>query len=103
MEQNEHDSEITRLLRSIDTSLKILVVKEKAAIIEYISTQYLTTDNRKKMYPLFDGEHSFDEIGEAVKTSRETVRQFAEALEQEGLVEYVKDGRANKPKAVIPI
>ena len=61
---------------------------------------FLTTDQRRQMYELFDGENSYKAIADLVKFSSESVRKFAVQLEQAGLVELVLSGKTKNPKRV---
>ena len=63
-----------------------------------ISNRYLTTEQCKKMYDLFDGTKSLKEIATEVNTSSEAVRLFAVSLEKAGLIEYIYNSKAKCPK-----
>ena len=63
-----------------------------------IEKKYLTTDQRHKMYELFDGENSYKAIADAVSSTSEGVRKFAITLEQAGLIEYIQTGKTRNPK-----
>ncbi len=65
---------------------------------EQIKSKYLTTEQRQKMYDLFDGTKSLKEISDEVKTSSEAVRLFAVSLEKAGLLEYVAESKVKYPK-----
>ena len=78
--------------------LTILSQDKLADFNEQIKNRYLTTEQRKKMYDLFDGTKSLKEIGEEVNTSSEAVRLFAVSLEKAGFIEYVSNTKAKCPK-----
>lgn len=101
MDKNTNQPEIVDILKSIDLSLKIIANAAMKGARERLEKEHLTTDTRKAMYELFDGNHTNDEISKAVKTSSEAVRQLAEALYADGLIEYVEEGRSKKPKGLI--
>lgn len=68
---------------------------------ENIERTYLTTDERRQMYDMFDGENPYKVIADTVKVSSEAVRKFAIQLEKVGLIEFVElNGKAKNPKRV---
>ncbi len=90
-----------RILEEIIIIRKMLTIlsQDKLALFnDQIRSKYLTTDQRQKMYDLFDGTKSLKEIGEEVNTSSEAVRLFAVSLEKAGLLEYVVNSKAKCPK-----
>lgn len=95
---NKINEQILEELIMIRKLLTILSQDKLADFNEQIKNRYLTTEQRKKMYDLFDGTKSLKEIGEEVNTSSEAVRLFAVSLEKAGLIEYVSNTRAKCPK-----
>lgn len=95
MDVNE---KILEELISIRKMLTILSQDKLADFNEKIKSKYLTTEQRQKMYDLFDGTKSLKEIGDEVKTSSEAVRLFAVSLEKAGLLEYVMNSKTKYPK-----
>lgn len=95
---NNINEQIFKELVTIRKLLTILSQDKLADFNEQIKNQYLTTEQRKKMYDLFDGTKSLKEIGEEVNTSSEAVRLFAVSLEKAGLIEYVSNAKAKCPK-----
>lgn len=95
---NNINEQILGELVTIRKLLTILSQDKLTDFNEQIKNQYLTTEQRKKMYDLFDGTKSLKEIGEEVKTSSEAVRLFAVSLEKAGLIEYVLNNKAKCPK-----
>ena len=95
---NKINEQILEELIMIRKLLTILSQDKLADFNEQIKNRYLTTEQRKKMYDLFDGTKSLKEIGEEVNTSSEAVRLFAVSLEKAGLIEYVSNTKANCPK-----
>lgn len=61
-----------------------------------IERTYLTTEERRLMYDMFDGENSYKTIAEAAKVSPHTVGQFAIQLSRVGLVEFVEINQKSK-------
>lgn len=98
MEDNQNEA-ILNELKQIRKLLTILAQDKIEVFNEYIENKYLTTDQRKQMYSLFDGTNSLKEIGSQVKTSSEAVRLFAVSLEEAGLLEYeIVNSRQKNPK-----
>ena len=95
---NKKNEQILEELIMIRKLLTILSQDKLADFNEQIKNRYLTTEQRKKMYDLFDGTKSLKEIGEEVNTSSEAVRLFAVSLEKAGLIEYVSNTKAKCPK-----
>ena len=95
---NKINEQILEELIMIRKLLTILSQDKLADFNEQIKNRYLTTEQRKKMYDLFDGTKSLKEIGEEVNTSSEAVRLFAVSLEKAGLIEYASNTKAKCPK-----
>ena len=95
---NKINEQILEEFIMIRKLLTILSQDKLADFNEQIKNRYLTTEQRKKMYDLFDGTKSLKEIGEEVNTSSEAVRLFAVSLEKAGLIEYVSNTKAKCPK-----
>lgn len=87
-------------LTQIRRLLAVLSQDKLESFTESINKKYLTTDQRRQMYELFDGENSYKTIADAVNLSSEGVRKFAVQLEQAGLVELVSNGKTKNPKRV---
>lgn len=85
----DNNEKILNELVAIRKLLTILSQDKITAFNESIKSKYLTTDQRQKMYDLFDGTKSLKEIAEEVNVSSEAVRLFAVSLEKDGLIEYI--------------
>lgn len=88
-------------LIAIKKMLTILSQDKLADFNDHIKNKYLTTEQRQKMYDLFDGTRSLKEISDEVGTSSEAVRLFAVSLEKAGLLEYVTNSKAKCPKRLL--
>lgn len=97
MERN-FDQEILTELVQIRRLLTILTQDKLEEFQASIQKKYLTTDQRRKMYDLFDGENSYKAIADNISFTSEGVRKFALLLEQAGLVEHVQVGKTRNPK-----
>ena len=87
-------------LVAIRKMLTILSQDKLSDFNEQIKVKYLTTEQRQKMYDLFDGTKTLKEIGEEIGTSSEAVRLFAVSLEKVGLIEYVIANKSKCPKRI---
>lgn len=87
-------------LTQIRKMLTIISQDKLESFTESINKRFLTTEQRRQMYELFDGENSYKAIADAVRFSSEGVRKFAVQLEQAGLVELVPAGKTRNPKRV---
>jgi len=92
--------QILNELTQIRKMLTILSQDKLESFNESINKRFLTTEQRRQMYELFDGENSYKEIADTVGFSSEGVRKFAIQLEQAGLVELVPAGKTKNPKRV---
>lgn len=92
-----------RILEELIAIRKLLTIFSQDKLDEFnmtVKSKYLTTPQREQMYNMFDGTLSLKEIGAAVGTSGEAVRQFAVILEKSGLIEYVQNGKNKCPKRI---
>ena len=92
--------QILNELTQIRKMLTILSQDKLESFNESINKRFLTTEQRRQMYELFDGENSYKEIADTVGFSSEGVRKFVIQLEQAGLVELVPAGKTKNPKRV---
>ncbi|MBQ0038710.1 MAG: hypothetical protein KBS74_08600 [Clostridiales bacterium] len=94
------NEKILEELVAIRKMLTILSQDKLSDFNEQVKNKYLTTEQRQKMYDLFDGTKTLKEIGTEVGTSSEAVRLFAVSLEKAGLLEYVVNGKSKCPKRI---
>lgn len=90
-----------RILEELITIRKMLTILSHDKLSDFneqIKVKYLTTEQRQKMYDLFDGTKTLKEISEEVGTTSEAVRQFAISLEKVGLLAYVINAKSKCPK-----
>ena len=101
MQMNDNmEQQILNELIQIREMLTILSQDKLESFNDSINKRFLTTEQRRQMYELFDGENSYKTIADAVNISSEGVRKFAVQLEQAGLVELVPVGKTKNPKRV---
>ena len=95
------ESKIYDELVRIRRLLTVLSQDKLMSFNETIEKTYLTTDPRKQMYDLFDGDNSLKMIAETVKVSPQAVGKFAIQLEKAGLLEYITiNDRSKNPKRI---
>lgn len=92
--------QILNELTQIRKMLTIMSQDKLESFNDGINKRFLTTEQRRQMYELFDGENSYKTIADTVSISSEGVRKFAVQLEQAGLVEFVLVGKTKNPKRV---
>ena len=101
MQVNDYmEQQILNELIQIRKMLTILSQDKLESFNDSINKRFLTTEQRRQMYELFDGENSYKTIADTVNISSEAVRKFAVQLEQAGLVELVPVGKTKNPKRV---
>lgn len=94
--------EIRDELKEIRQLLQIQNVVHISRVKEIIEHDHLTTDNRRKMYDLFDGKHNMKDIAKKVSVSEEAVRLFLEELAKVGAIRIFKKlGRTKYPIRIV--
>jgi DNA-binding Lrp family transcriptional regulator len=66
-----------------------------------LNEEFLTSEQRRKMYREFSGSQPYDVIAKTVGITAEAVRQFAIALEQVGFVSLEKVGAKTCPRRLL--
>jgi hypothetical protein len=97
------DNIANQILGELVQVRKLLTILSQDKLLNFnenIERTYLTTDQRKQMYDMFDGENSYKTIADTVKVSSEAVRKFAIQLEKVGVVEFVEKAKSRNPKRV---
>ena len=72
---------------------KLLIVQNIAFIKEVnkmLNEEFLTTDKRKQMYKLFNGNNSIGDIAKRLGVTHENVRLLVDDLEEVGAIEIIK-------------
>lgn len=78
--------------------LRIIAAEKLEEIRTKNEQEILTTDSRRKIYELFDGNRTYKEIAELASVTGEAVRQLAVAAANKGLVVLAKKGGAVCPE-----
>lgn len=96
------DKNYEALLNEVKEIKRFISIIAQDKIIEFrktIENNYLTTEQRKKMYEKFDGTKSYKDIADELKISSEAVRIFAATLDNDGIIEHVNGpGKVKFPK-----
>jgi hypothetical protein len=96
------NEKILEELIQIRKMLIVLSQEKRSELEEKIKKEFLTTEQRQKMYDMFDGTKSLKEISEEIKTSSEAVRLFALSLEKAGYLDYIIiNGKSKNPKKLL--
>ena len=81
------------LLEKILEELSLLSVSIKSEALSCFYSEFLNTENRKKMYELFNGENDAKSISEQIGCTPRAVRMFIQDL-----INFHKDGNAIIPE-----
>ena len=92
---------IEKLLQEVLNRLDIIIAGQLPMIKESIKNQHLTTENRKKMYDLFNGKNSLQDVADKVGVTLEAVRLFKVVLEDNGIINVAKQGKREYPQRFI--
>lgn len=84
-----NETETVELLREAVRLLRILAAPQIHELRQRFEATVLTSANRRAMWDLMDGTRSLAEVGRAVGTSSEAVRQFFREV-QESFPELVE-------------
>lgn len=91
------------MLKELVQIRKLLTILAQDKISDFNATiekKYLTTEQRRKMYDMFDGTNSYKDIGDGLNVSAEGVRQLAVMLESAGIIE-IQGGKTKYPKKLM--
>jgi len=84
---------------------KLLIVQNIAfrkEINKIINDEFLTTDKRKQMYKLFNGNNTIGHIAKILGVTHENVRLLVDDLEKLGAIEIIKKkGKTKYPLKII--
>lgn len=99
------ESEQTAILRSIDESLsairKILEIQAKQSIVNELEG-FASTEERRKMWLLCNGELSNDEIAKKVGSTLRAVQYFVKDGRAVGLITMAKRGFPKRAMELLP-
>jgi hypothetical protein len=95
------DKEKDRIMREIRDGVRLIAAAMAEPLRKRLSDEFLTSQQRKRMYREFTGTQSYDAIAKAAGVTAEAVRQFAVALDAAGLVVLEKCGAKTCPKGLV--
>ena len=81
-----------QILSELLQEVKLLTVTTKAVALQRFKADFLTSEQRKQAYELFDGTKTLKEISELINAKLNTLQVFAQQLVQKDLVDVVKQG-----------
>ena len=85
---------LEKLLRDLLEEVQLLTVQTKVDAMQKFSSDFLTSDLRRKMYDAFDGERTLPQISDSIGCKINTLQVFAQQLVDKGLVDYTVKGNA---------
>ena len=89
----------------IEAIRKLLLIQNIAfrkEINKILNEEFLTTDKRKQMYKLFNGNNSIGDIAKRLGVTHENVRLLVDDLEKVGAIEIIKKkGKTKYPLKII--
>ena len=89
-------------LESIRKLLLIQNIACRREVIKVLNEEFLTTNKRKEMYKLFNGNRSIGNISKMLGVTNEGVRLLVDDLEKVGAIEIVKKkGKTKYPLKII--
>lgn len=95
------DKEMKELLEKILEEVSLLSVSIKSEALNDFNRDYLNTDNRKKMYELFNGENDAKTIAKQIGCTPRAVSMFMQELLSNDLISYHKIGNSIIPEKSI--
>jgi len=89
------------MLREIRDGVRLIAAAMAEPLRKRLDEEFLTSGLRRKMFKVFDGTHTYDQVAAAVGVTTEAVRQFAVALQQVGLVVLDKQATKTCPRRLL--
>lgn len=89
------------LLRQIRDGVRLIVAALADPLRKRLDDEFLTSQQRKKMYREFNGVQPYDVIARKVGVTAEGVRQLAVALEAVGFVAFEKVDTKTCPRKLL--
>lgn len=88
--------EINNKLEAIRKLLMVQNIASRNETNKIITEEFLTTDKRKKIYNMFNGNNSIGDIAKKIGVTHESVRLLVDDLEKVGAIEIIKKKGKNK-------
>ncbi len=82
--------EINDKLEAIRKLLMVQNIAFRKEINKILDEEFITTDKKKEMYKLFNGNNSIGDIAKRLDVTHETVRLLVDDLEKLGAIEIIK-------------
>lgn len=94
--------EINNKLEAIRKLLMVQNIASRNETNKIITEEFLTTDKRKKIYNMFNGNNSIGDIAKKIGVTHESVRLLVDDLENIGAIEILKkSGKTKYPLKII--
>ncbi len=94
--------EINNKLEAIRKILFIQNIAHRREVIKVLNEEFLTTDTRRKIYNMFNGNNSIGDIAKKIGVTHESVRSLVDDLEKVGAIEIIKKkGKTKYPLKII--
>jgi len=94
--------EINDKLEAIRKLLIVQNIAFRKEINKILNEEFLTTDTRKKIYNMFNGNNSIGDIAKKIGVTHESVRLLVDDLERVGAIEIIKKkGKTKYPLKII--
>ena len=93
--------EMEVVLREIRDGVRLIVAALAEPLRKRLDEEFLTSNQRRKMYGEFDGSQPYDVIANKAGVTAEAVRQLATALEKLGFVTLEKVGTKTCPRKLV--
>lgn len=90
--------EMLAILKQIRDEVSLITVPLKVNAINSFYQEFLSTDQRKNMYELFNGERDVMEISKEVNCSPRNVQILIKELEDKDLIDIEKIGKGKIPQ-----
>ncbi len=94
--------EIKNKLEAIRKLLMVQNMTSRKETKKILTEEFLTTDKRKQMYTLFNGNNGIGDIAKRIGVTHESVRLLVDDLEKAGAIEIIKKkGKTKYPLKII--
>lgn len=103
MSSSDFEAQVLEYLKRIDRHLFVLAEEKLGGLRQRVETQYLTTDTRRRMWDLIDGDRNIADIAKETEVSREAVRLFLTELASgpQPIVEWINSSRGRIPERLV--
>lgn len=101
VDQNSNVDTLINLTERILSELELLTSTTKAEALAKFQTDFLGTEQKRKIYDAIDGEKDSQALSEVVDCSLRSVQAFIKDLQEKDLIDFSKNGKAIIPRKAI--